>query len=495
MGIMMAGCSKDNDIIDTPQQPEKKDHVVTLTTTISMDGGAQTRALNAEGVKTFAVGETMAVVYENKSGTKVKAESNALESTDLINDGQSAKITVALTNPKDGGTVKYIYPAAMAGTNDVDYTKLNSQDGTLTTISSKYDLATFEGTLTSGNLPSATLENQLAILEIKLNNSKGTSEITSDITGMTVSDGTNSYTVSRSAAAGPIYVAIRPTSSASIALTANDGTSYYTKSLTDKTYEVNNIYPVNWKMEKAYPFTVAEGKKVAFAPGNLQATYNGSTWNWHFAANQWDCIGDATGNTKVTDSSPFISENATVDLFGWVGASSTWDGVNMYGITSSTVTSAQNGYGDAASEDLKADWGNNIGTGWRTLTKNEWTYLFNTREVNGGKGSGKSYTLGQSVNGKSGIVIYPDNYDGGVYSGSDWSTFEAAGCVFLPAAGSRLGADVTMDNGGSFGRYWSATSSSTDGSAYHVHFTSSELFPSADFSRATGCSVRLVRDL
>ena len=56
--------------------------------------------------------------------------------------------------------------------------------------------------------------------------------------------------------------------------------------------------------------------------------------------------------------------------------------------------------------------------------------------------SGDSYTLGQSVNSKTGIVIYPDNYTGSVYSGSDWTTFEAAGCVFLPAAGYRNGSNL-----------------------------------------------------
>ncbi len=482
MGIMMAGCSKDNDIIDTPQQPEKKDHVVTLTTTVGLDGGSQTRALTTEGVKTFAVGDKIAIVYlNNTSGTKVKAESDALTSTDLINGGQSAKFTFELTNPDKTKDVTYIYPASMAKDDgEVNYAALNSQDGTLTTISSSLDLATKTAAWNGTDLPSATLENQLAILEIKLNNSEGSSEITSTITGMTISDGTNSYTVNRSAAAGPIYVAIRPTTSASIALTANDGTSYYTKSLTNKTYEVNNIYPVTWKMEKAYPFTVAEGKKVAFAPGNLQATYNGSTWNWHFAANQWDCIGNNAGNTSITGDGT-ISGTGTVDLFGWSTDATT------FGIHNSENGSTYSG--------AFKDWGEKIGTGWRTLAQEEWTYLLNTRTVNGGKGSSHSYTLGQSVNGKSGIVIYPDNYKGSVYSGTNWDTFEAAGCVFLPAAGSRLGATVTMVNGGSFGRYWSATSSSTDGSAYHVHFTSIELFPSADFSRATGYSVRLVRDL
>ena len=83
-------------------------------------------------------------------------------------------------------------------------------------------------------------------------------------------------------------------------------------------------------------------------------------------------------------------------------------------------------------------------------------HLFNTRTVNGGTGEGYSYTLGKSINGKLGIVFYPDNYTGSEYAGSNWSTFEAAGCVFLPAAGWRK-PDGTFDYIGELGRYWSST--------------------------------------
>ena len=189
-------------------------------------------------------------------------------------------------------------------------------------------------------------------------------------------------------------------------------------------------------------------------------------------------------------STPYISENATVDLFGWVGASSTWTGVNKYGITSSSATNNTNGYGNVASESLKSDWGALIGLGWRTLSMAEWTYLLTTRTVNGGKGAGKSYTLNQSVNGKKGMVIYPDNYTGAVYSGSNWASFEAAGCVFLPAAGWRNG--TTIDNINDRGFYWSSTPA-TKTDAKRMFFAGG-LDLSDTNSRAFGFSVRLVKE-
>jgi len=247
--LVMAGCSSDDSVIDTPQQPENKNNVVTLTTTVSMDGGATTRALTSGGVKTFAAGETMAVIYNNGTST-VKAVSHELQVGDITNDGKNATFTFDLETPNTSVDVTYIYPAAMAGNTGVNYSNLYWQDGTLATLASNFDLATKTAAWEGTSLPSATLKNQLAILAITLkDNAETPAEITSGITRLVLSDGTNSYTVGRSAADGPIYVAIRPTSSANIEVKATDGLNSYTKSLTGKTYEANNGYNVSWRME------------------------------------------------------------------------------------------------------------------------------------------------------------------------------------------------------------------------------------------------------
>ena len=240
VGAMMTGCSSDDDIL----QPENKTNVVTLTATVGFDDGvAATRAVTGTGVKTFADGDQMAVIYQNTSKEYVKAVGTLTSGAGT----KSGTFTFTLTNPSKGGKVTYIYPAAMAGSTDVDYTKLNSQDGTLASLQTKYDLAMKIGSWNAGALPSMTLNNKLAILAITLKNS---TDITSTIKGMTISDGTNTYAVSRSAAAGPIYVAIQPTSGATIEVTATDGTNEYVKTLTSKTYATNNGYNVTWNMTK-----------------------------------------------------------------------------------------------------------------------------------------------------------------------------------------------------------------------------------------------------
>ena len=204
----------------------------------------------------------------------------------------------------------------------------------------------------------------------------------------------------------------------------------------------------------------ADGKQVYFSKGNLR--YASSKWS--FFDNQYDYYTSYSADAW--------------DKFGWSTSATT------YGMSTSSSSSAYSG-------DF-VDWGATMGTGWFTLSKDEWTYLLETRTVNGGTGDGKSYTKGQSVNGVLGVVIYPDNYTGAVYSGSDWATFESAGCVFLPAAGYRSGS--SLSNLSTRGYYWSASPYSTE-EAYRVYFAQGSLDP-ADFEiRLLGCSVRLVREV
>lgn len=257
VGAIMMGCNKLDIVTEQTQQEEEPviSNTVTLTTTVSLD--AATKALTSGGVKTFAVAEQMALVYKNTSGTTVKAVSAALTAGDIASGSKTATFTFELTDPDKAQNVTYIYPAAMAKADGtVNYDALATQNGTLATLSSSLDLATKTSAWNAGSLPAATLENQLVILALTLKNSTGSSDITSSITGLTLSDGTKTYNVNRSAVAGPIYVAIYPTADATIMVTATDGTKNYTKTLTGKTYAKGNGYPVSWKMVTAY--TLAE---------------------------------------------------------------------------------------------------------------------------------------------------------------------------------------------------------------------------------------------
>ena len=261
LGALSLGCER----MEIPGQARNDGDAstgepVTLTTTVSLAEAPGTKALTAAGVKTFAVGDQVAIIYKNTSQETVKAVSAPLLAEDIASDGKMATLTVTLTDPAPSGAVRYIYPAAMAkktiATNaamddagTIDFTKLKAQDGTLATLAGSYDLAVFDGTLTAdAALPaSVALDNKLTICEFSIKN--GGNDITAGITMMTVFDGTNAYIVNRAAAAGPIYVAMQPVSGdKTLQFCATDGTTSYRKHVTGKSLAASNMYPVNLTM-------------------------------------------------------------------------------------------------------------------------------------------------------------------------------------------------------------------------------------------------------
>ena len=253
--VLMAACSNDDEIVS--KQPVNNDNVVTQTTTVAFETASgwesvgTTRALTDAGVKTFAVGDKIAVVYTNTSDVNDMVESAALTAADIAAGGRSAKFKVTMTNPKASTSVTYIYPAAMANADGTPkLTALNTQNGTLATLSSSLDYARFTGTLSKeGALPTAaSLANQLAVCKFTIKRNDGATDITSAVTKLTVSDGTNTYTINRSAGAGPIYVAMRPVTTGNITFTADDGTYHYEKTVTGKTLAASNLYPITVTM-------------------------------------------------------------------------------------------------------------------------------------------------------------------------------------------------------------------------------------------------------
>jgi hypothetical protein len=261
-------------------------------------------------------------------------------------------------------------------------------------------------------------------------------------------------------------------------------------------------------------FTVAYGCTVKFSRGNLQ--YQASTGTWRFAEHQSDFIG--TDNTNISSS-----YSGWIDLFGW-GTSGWVSGANAYqpwatSTTYSDYQSGSSGINYLTGDYANADWGvyNAISNGgnqagmWRTLTSDEWSYLLNSRATSTINGVENARYAEAVVNGKNGLVIFPDNFtmpsgmsypsgintgsatfNSNIYTASQWSQMEGAGCIFLPAAGYRNGTGVSYV--GSGGYYW-ASSSPYAGEyiADYVYFYSGVVSMNY-LSRYYGLSVRLVRD-
>lgn len=265
VGAMMTGCSSEDLTAETPQSA--KTGTVVMKTTISLSENASTRALTEAGVKTFAVGDQIAVIYKNTAGETVKAESAALEATDLINT-QKAKFSVALTDPEPSTAVRYIYPASMAADdvsattpdNDatIKWTNLSMQDGTLATLANDLDLAVFDGTLTAqAVLPAATLANPLTIGKFTIKNNATSDDVTNTITKLTIGDGTNTYTVNP-LTLSTIYVAMKPVDNKTVTVSVTASTNKYSdKSISATTLAQNTMYPINVSLTARYPLALA----------------------------------------------------------------------------------------------------------------------------------------------------------------------------------------------------------------------------------------------
>ena len=251
-------------------------------------------------------------------------------------------------------------------------------------------------------------------------------------------------------------------------------------------------------------FTVnANGDQVYFSQGNLQYIGSAATPYWKFADHQWDYLGTTTGQNS---SDP----NVDRDLFGW-GTSGynlgfadyqpwtiTWNGdywpYNLYDQTGQ----ADWGY------NAIANGGNTENSGWRTLTRQEGSYIFFTRST----ASGIRFAKGK-VNGVNGVILLPDNWDASVYTlnhtnytdyggmdnditADDWTNIlEANGAVFLPFAGRRVEASV-IDAGGD-GKYWTA-SSPGGAERYGWEFGIGGIATESGLYYCQGYSVRLVHN-
>lgn len=245
-------------------------------------------------------------------------------------------------------------------------------------------------------------------------------------------------------------------------------------------------------------FSVSASTQVYFSQGNLQYTI--STGEWSFMQHQYDIVETPSQNVGEN-----YANQDVVSLFGW-GTSGYNNGQSCYQPYNTNSTSSNYYSGYSFSGNL--DWGYNAITnggntensGWRTLTKDEWTYVRDTRTT----ASGIRYARAK-VNGVSGFLLLPDNWPSSVYvinrpneatngyndnqiSADDWNNIlEPNGAVFLPVVGYRYGTNVT----GNQIRYW--TSSYYGQYGNYVWAWSG--FGFYDATPATGCSVRLVRDV
>jgi len=217
-------------------------------------------------------------------------------------------------------------------------------------------------------------------------------------------------------------------------------------------------------------FSINGLEQVSFACGNLQYKHDGSR---RFALHQYDALGSL--NNYYSQSS----------YEGWMDL----------------VLRSTGGWGvDGAIEG----GGDSAGL-WRVLSSEEWNYILT------GRNNADSLKACATVNGVLGLLLLPDNWqlpDGldmvmaagssvNVYTAAQWAILEAAGAVFLPAAG------YVYDYGnvqsmGSLGYYATNTIyNSVSGSFYQMYFVPGSCFinTTSTGSSTNRVSVRAVHDI
>ena len=227
--------------------------------------------------------------------------------------------------------------------------------------------------------------------------------------------------------------------------------------------------------------------KVAFSSGNLQ--YQPSSKTARFAPNQYDVIGSA--NEAVSDT-----YTGWIDLFEW------GKGDNLaYCYPNATSGNYHQTF---------TEWGTNIpssGNAWRTLSKDEWEYLFSKRP------QATSLRGFACVNNVNGYILLPDNfakpseiifdvnaksYTVNTYTAAQWVILQDAGAVFLPCTGYRTynPSDFTPTvNSAYSARYWSTTAAESKQSAWYMLILPDEEIKTYTTYRSYGCAVRLVKVL
>ena len=231
-------------------------------------------------------------------------------------------------------------------------------------------------------------------------------------------------------------------------------------------------------------FSVSTNNKVCFSPGNLQCIASVKPSYLKFADHQWDCFGESQNYTWIYWDTGESKDTLDHDFF-------IWSKEYYYNIT------------------------NGDGSPWRTLSIDEWEYLFNKRSTT----SGIRFAKGK-VGETNGVILLPDNWipaafqlkdvNGGSFASNTvdldtWkNAFEDNGAFFLPAAGNSTAwppIDRYVIDVGVTGVYGSH--SYDDNAFYFIKFSdtqspsiedSENYTPSGD-PYAQQWSIRLVRDL
>ncbi len=244
LGMFVFSCNKVEPTIQTPEESINNAQPVEMTFTSTVAAKDATKSVAADGVTAWVANEQIPVYYQKTDDSFATATAKV----GTPNGDGSAPISATLTDAKNGSTVKFVYPAALAdASGDLDASKLAAQHGTIADISANFDAATGSGTLvtdgtTCGTSAKISMVNQVLIGKF-IPKTGGTA--ISGITKLTIIDGTYTYTITPESTPFDdqgIYVAMMPVDSKEVTIAAETGSGNYTFSKSGIMLEVGKLY-------------------------------------------------------------------------------------------------------------------------------------------------------------------------------------------------------------------------------------------------------------
>ena len=574
-GVAMTGCNKNE-----PKEPAKVQTYHVRIQAGKGDANQQNgprRVLSLDGTTlnaTWAIGEQVTV----RNMTK---EADLTGSLTAESDGVQTVISGDLTGTINAGDelkLKFLSP---------DYT---TQEGTLEYIGSHCDYAEATIHVASVTYGSITFDEGIADFQNKQAVVKFTLKDGDDpiaATELVVEVDGASYTITPASATSEIFVALPGFSDQTITLTATVGSDTYTyTSSGNKTLENSKYYAITVGMSKeelVHGFSISPTQQIEFAHGNLQ--YQPSTGTWRIARNQYDYVGDEyaiasngmgwtdgtvgtvyenevkSNNVKLVNTDhlfDIVDENydGWMDLFAW----NTADNARKVDLMRSDYTSTSfKDWGKNPIYDPNSGTTDNTGTTWRTLTKDEYIYIFCLRP-NAQQKLGLASIEGHEKGAIKGVMILSDDFvmpseleskgfknilqshdyveatpgseakyeyrgttrdhatmtteifdsddylfNQNRYTLAEWELLEAAGAVFLPAAGRRdlydnydyppTYRDMYVLYTGQMTVYWTSSFNVEEPHAWICTCDDKNFSFGHTETPRNGCSVRLVRDL
>jgi len=463
---LLSSCSSSDDDVTggtDPVKPEPK--VVYFTAQLggkgSNGGSSSAKALSPRRVVTDPDDGTLKAEWEENEKVALIYNGVLAEATVTSVSSGVATISAQLTegNPTNGMDVKLVYPAAAADATTTsgikaDYLK-SGQDGTLATLSAKYNVAVADGKLKvdgqNGSLQEmVSLINQYAICKFSFNSGGAISGIYS----LKITDNTTNAVIASVAAKGSnsLYVAIDPSVTV---------VKCFTVVTTDKTYtgtaspslQAGMFYRPTLNLSKSSDMGmyVDLGLSVKWATTNVGAA-SPEGYGDYFA---W---GETEPYYNGDSQSPLTWKTGKTAGYNWASYTTkfgTYDSSASpdYGFTKYNKTNGPTTL-DATDDAAAANWGST----WRMPTEDDWQELLTAYPKSTTSGNKRrAWIADYSSTGVAGMAFYDasDNI-----------------LLFLPAAGYRY--DTDLRNQGAYGFYWSSSLySSYPGLACFFDFSSS----------------------